>query len=438
MSHHKQCPFPVRNGTRLRLEQAQSLVSPEILNGSTDYSAFSGLHQQQQDCRSSNLKSPSPPPLSIYISGRKSSDPSPPPPLYLGLFPQRVITDIKDQSNVETRKAAINTIHKALQETKDKAVLVESLQEIVSLVTPSLNDSHFKIVLTSLKVVDDLVSKTGSAILPFLPIFLSRYLNKAGSHKYTVKQTGMKVLLHLMQVLSPSPVINEVINYGSQHEQGKVREETLNIVIASLLTFPSSEFSLLNLIEQVTPLLIDSKRNVRQACLEACTVLADRLGQDQVHLLSAVLNLQRNVTNTDTGNLFVAFQTRLSRKQLPQLNEDGLVNHTVNVANTWNTGGGGGGGRGGSDLSGSDVEWILACESKPLTSGANSRSQSTGGPLKSAGKKLPWDNEPSKVRESGTTCNMSNTCAYVHVQYMQHITVYILHVLHMYFIVRHA
>lgn len=391
MSHHKQCTFPGRNGTRL---QHQSVVSPEIMNGSTDYSAFSGA-LQQQDCRASNLQSPSPP--FLYISGRKSSNPnpqflspSPPPSLYLGLFPQRILADIRDQSSVETRKAAISSIHGTLRETKDKAILVESLQEIVSLVTPSLNDGNFKIVLTTLQLVDDLVSKTGSAILPFLPMLLSHYLDKVGTHKYMVKQTGMKVLLHLMTVLSPSPVINEIINFGSRHKQGKVREETLNIVIASLLTFPSSEFSLASLVEQVTPLLIDTKQTVRQACLEACAVLADRLGREQIHiLLTAVLSLQRIMTNTNTENLHVAFQSRLARKKLPHLNEDGLVNHVVNVSNGRAVPGGD------RQLTGADVDWIL--DGKGNTLSANSRSQSTSGPLKSAGKKLPWDNEPAKV-----------------------------------------
>ncbi|XP_019850510.1 PREDICTED: crescerin-1-like [Amphimedon queenslandica] len=394
MSHHKQCTFPGRNGTRL---QHQSVVSPEIMNGSTDYSAFSGL--QQQDCRTSNLQSPSPP--FLYINGRKSSNPnpqflssSPPPSLYLGLFPQRIVADIRDQSSVETRKAAINSIHGTLRDTKDKAILVESLQEIVSLVTPSLNDGNFKIVLTTLQLVDDLVSKTGSAILPFLPMLLSHYLDKVGTHKYMVKQTGMKVLLHLMTVLSPSPVINEIINFGSRHKQGKVREETLNIVIASLLTFPSSEFSLASLVEQVTPLLIDTKQTVRQACLEACAVLADRLGREQMHiLLTAVLSLQRIMTNTNTENLHVAFQSRLSRKKLPHLNEDGLVNHVVNVSNGRAAPGGD------RQLTGADVNWIL--DGKSSTLSANSRSQSTSGPLKSAGKKLPWDSEPAK--STGTT-----------------------------------
>lgn len=329
-----------------------SLIAPEALNGSIDYSAFTPTDKKA-------------------VSH------------HLGLFPQHVVNEIRDQ-RIEIRRAAINTIQESLQETEDDA-LIEGLQEIITLVAPPLKDTNFKIVLIGLEIVDHLVERTGCSLLPFVSTLLSNYLDKVWSHKFIVKQAGMKVLLHMMSSLTPSPIIDQVIQIGINHRQAKVREETLNIIIASLLTFPKTQFSLPHLVERVTPLLVDSRQKVRQACLELCAVLADRLGKEQSHyILSAIFSIQATECK-DGDSLHCAFQNRLARQQLPELNSDGLVDHVVNVAN----------GRDLGELCGLDVEWILA--GKSSSPGINGRKQSTSGPLKSAGKKLPWDKEQPKV-----------------------------------------
>lgn len=342
---------PAQNGKAM---PESSMVAPEGLNGTVDYTAF---------------------------QTEKTS-------LYLGLFPYTIVHQMQDQSSVEKRQSAIVTIQEIIQNANEKE-LEENLQDIVSLITLPLSDANFKIVLTGLQLLEEVVTKTQEALLPYLNVLLSNYLAKVGSHKYIVKQAGMKVLMKLMEVLRPEPVVKEVIGTGLVHKQAKVREETLNIIIVSLLTFPKSEFKLLFLVEKITPLLIDTKQRVRQACLEACAVLADRLGRECLQpLVSAVASIERSENRSDLS-LMLAFQARLSRKQLPYLNEHGLVDHILNVANGRNRG----------ELCGSDVDWILA--GKSTSPSANGRKLSTSGPLKSAGRKLPWDKpqqeQPPKV-----------------------------------------
>lgn len=366
---------PAQNGKQSTMPEP-SLIAPETYGrGSVDYNAFGGhLAPGQADKLSS-------------------------------LLPRGVVHEIQDQSSVEIRRAAISTIQKTINETDDKDLLQGGLNQILTVVVQALSDSNFKVVLTALELVDDLISKVGPSLLPYLPLLLSNYLSKVGSHKNMVKQAGMKVLMNLMRSLTPAPVINEIINVGLAHKQAKVREESLNIVIASLLTFPRSEFELHPLMQSVVTLLVDPRTKVREACLEACAVLADRLGKDQLQLLvSAVVNVERSAILTGQDgvhlNLMLAFQTRLSRNQLPSLNEHGLVDHVVSVSNGNGKGRGGGGG-GGTVLTGSDVDWILA--GKGASPGMTSRK--TSGPLKSAGRKMPWES-PSK--EQMQVCNDFN------------------------------
>ena len=345
---------PAQNG---RTMPERNLVAPETLNGIVDYKAFSSTDHY----------------------GRHL------------LIPNQVLHEIRDQSSVEIRRAAISTIQKTILETDNREQIEGSLEQILNIVNQALSDSNFKIVLIALQLVDDIITKVGPSLLPFLPTLLSNYLSKAGSHKNMVKQAGMKVLMNLISTLSPAPVISEIIKVGLASKQAKVREESLNIITASLLSFSKSEFDLLSLVDGVTPLLVDVRNKVRQACLECCAVLADRLGKEYLQsLVSAVISVERSTITSSQNelaqlNLMLAFQTRLSRNQLPSLNEHGLVDHVINVTN----------GKGnGSEWNGSDVDWILA--GKGSSPGVVSRKSS--GPLKSAGKKMPWES-PSKDQQ---------------------------------------
>ena len=318
--------------------------------------------------------------------------------LYLGLFPHYVLGQLCDGSNMESKIAAVAVIKKALEQCEDPSLLQQNLHEVVSLVTRPLSDPNFRIVLTGLDLLNDLISKVGKLLGPYLKELISSYLGKVGSNRYVVKQAGMAVLNHLMEVLKPWPVVMAVASYGLSHKHSRVREETVNIITASLLNFPRGEFDLLWLVQQTAPLLADSKQKVRQACLEEFAVLADRLGKEGLlqQVVSAVVSVERglvsNLAADPNLSLMLAFQARIARQMLPQLNQDGLVDHVVNVTSY----------KGSCELTGSDIDWIMAAAGKNSLSPKDSQKvsasgyaiQAVPGPIRSAGKRLPWDAEP--------------------------------------------
>ena len=316
--------------------------------------------------------------------------------LYLGLFPSGILTDLKDQSSLEKRQAAVNLIQHTIQSCRKKRLLQESLPQLVDLVTTPLNDTNFKIVLTGLQLMGDLIEQVGNLLAPYLTPLISSYLGKVGSNKYAVKQAGMQVLIKLMRALDPWAVTSTVAVYGLTHKQTKVREETLNVIISSLLSFPAKCFKLGRLVEITVPLLVDSKRRVRQACLETLSVLADRMGRKKTKfIMSMIADMEKKLSTEledDNVGLLLAVQTRLARKALPTLNTDGLVDHVVTAASGHST----------EEFTGPDVDWILTA-TKGKSPASRRKNAETGGqgaatcpapgPLKSAGRRLPWDPE---------------------------------------------
>lgn len=316
--------------------------------------------------------------------------------LYLGLFPRGILADLKDQSSLEKRQTAVNVIQHTIQTCKKKSLLQESLPQLVDLVTTPLNDTNFKIVLIGLQLMRDLIEQVGNLLAPYLTPLVSSYLGKVGSNKYAVKQAGMQVLVQLMRALDPWAVTSTVAVYGLAHKQTKVREETLNVIISSLLSFPAKYFKLGRLVEITVPLLVDSKRRVRQACLETLSVLADRMGRRKTKfIMSMIADMETKLSaelEDDNVGLLLAFQTRLARRKLPRLNSDGLVDHVLTVAS----------GHSVEEFTGADVDWILTATKgkSPASRMKNTEMGGQGattcpapGPLKSAGKRLPWDPE---------------------------------------------
>ena len=64
-----------------------------------------------------------------------------------------------------------------------------------------------------------------------------------------------------MHLLMASQVLS-IICENLSHRNGRIRQETLNVIIGSLLTFPSYEFNLSNICQSIAHTLIDPKRQV--------------------------------------------------------------------------------------------------------------------------------------------------------------------------------
>jgi len=336
------------------------------------------------------------------------------------IFPANVMSLLEDRSNWKNRESGITDILKSVREVKEASLLQANSEALLSILTNCLNDSHFKIVLHAHEVLEEIISKIGPAVTHSLKPLVGCLVSKMGDNKFVTKQASMKIFMQLMQLLKPHPVVSEVLACGLRHKISRVREEAINIVIASLLTFPRTEFDLLLLAKEIAPCLVDNKQRVRQASLEVFALLAHSLGKGHVQpLVSAVASVERSYfgkelqddgkvdNGTSLQGVMVAFQARLARRQLARLNGDGLVVHAVSVT---------GSSRGSVPYSGADVDWILAAGNSGISSctpsavrrrssllselqndpsGANTSQGITPvptfRPYRSAGKRLPWE-----------------------------------------------
>ncbi|KYN01938.1 hypothetical protein ALC62_07241, partial [Cyphomyrmex costatus] len=145
--------------------------------------------------------------------------------------------------------------------------------------------------------------------------------------------------------LKPSLLLEQLLQpHCLSARNTKTRENALQLLIFSLVTFPSTEFKLETVAIRVATMVADRRRRVRQAALDTLAVLG------QIYDSEVVLEAGRRVSegNPDAEAMLAAIRARLARKSLPLVSADGLVVYGLQISPTVQI------------ATGPDVDWIVA------------------------------------------------------------------------------
>ena len=323
------------------------------------------------------------------------------------LLPRGDLLLLQDEANGKNRALGVERLQAAVESAESCAVLEDKLPALVAEACSAVSDSHIKVCLAGLQLLDPLVKRTGSSLAPHLPSLVEAVLVKMGRNKHVLKRTGMEVLVQLMHYSRPQDVLAEVSAFGLRHKQSKVREESLNVITAALLRFPRSEFRQTQLAREVVPLLADAKPNVRQACMECAAKIASLC--DSKDDLRQMMSFAAKNGHHSPHHLAAlnALECRVVREcGPPRLRDDGLIEYAMLVI--------------GVDIPlsqhGPDVDWIrngaLSGEedvSNGLESSSVARKEAKLRPFRSATKTLPWEMDDAERSKLSKESDMTNS-----------------------------
>nr|XP_005892649.2 PREDICTED: protein FAM179B isoform X3 [Bos mutus] len=329
--------------------------------------------------------------------------------LKFGIIPQELHSRLLDQEDYKNRTQAVEELKQVMGRFNPSSTSHPSLVSFISLLYNLLDDSNFKVVHGTLQVLHLLVIRLGEQVQQFLGPVVAASVKVLADNKLVIKQEYMKIFLKLMKEVGPQQVLCLLLEH-LKHKHSRVREEVVNICICSLLTYPSEDFDLSKLSFDLAPALVDSKRRVRQAALEAFAVLASSMGSGKTSILFKAVDTVELQDNGD--GVMNAVQARLARKTLPKLTEQGFVEYAVLIPSSAQ-------GRSSHLAHGADADWLLAgnrTQSAHCHCGDHTRdSMQTYGSYSptictrrvlSAGKgknKLPWENEQPGVTVENQT-----------------------------------
>ncbi|XP_039389641.1 TOG array regulator of axonemal microtubules protein 1 [Mauremys reevesii] len=328
--------------------------------------------------------------------------------LKFGLIPQELHGRLLDQEDYKNRTQAVEELKQVLKDASPACLAstpAPSLLGLISFLYTLLDDSNFKVVHGTLEVLHLLALRLGEQVQAYLGPLVSAAAKVLGDNKLAIRQEYNQLFWRLMKAVGPQQVLCLLLQPEHlQHKNSKVREEVVNICIGSLLTYPSEDFDLPKLAFGLAPALVDSKRRVRHAALEAFAVLASSMGSGKTSLLFKAVDAVELQDNGD--GVMHAVQARLARKTLPKLTDQGFVEYAVPMPSSAH-------GRGVHLPYGADTDWLLAgnrtqsahsyCgdHTRDATQNYGSHSPYTDQGIcprrvLSAGKgknKLPWENE---------------------------------------------
>ena len=268
--------------------------------------------------------------------------------LEFGVVPSKVMDQLLNQDSWNVRAKGVGDLKVILENLDDTGPILPHMLAFIGFLCNLVDDMNFKVTLETLHIFEILVGKLSVGVKPYLKPLVSALAKRFGDNKVVIQQANIKVLMQLMQILSPKPVV-AVVAESLKHRKSGVREEALNIIITSLLTFPSYDFDLAQLCDAIAPTLGDPKRRVRQASLEAFAVLAQAMGPSRIApLIHAVDQVELNM---DEEGVMKAVQARLARRQLPRIDDDGLVKYASSTPSSATSRS--------SPNTGADTLWIL-------------------------------------------------------------------------------
>ncbi|KAM6074235.1 TOG array regulator of axonemal microtubules protein 1 isoform 1-T1 [Chlamydotis macqueenii] len=347
--------------------------------------------------------------------------------LKFGLLPPELHARLLDLEDYKNRTQAVEELKSVVGGASQAAVTstpAPGLLGLIGFLCTLLADSNFKVVLGALEVIHLLALRLGSQVQAFLAPLVSAAAKVLGDNKLAIRQEYNRLFLQLMKAAGPQQVLDLLLQQEClQHKNSRVREEVVNICIVALLTYPSEELDLAKLAFGLAPALVDSKRRVRHAAMEAFAVLASSMGPGKTALLFKAVD---SVELEDNGDgVMHAVQARLARKTLPKLVDHGFVEYAMLLPSS-------GPNRGSCLPHGADTDWLLmgnrtqsahsycgyhargdALQSSSLH-GACADPGVTSRRVLSAGKgknKLPWENEHAGDGEGGSGVKMPLTKA---------------------------
>ncbi|XP_037551179.1 TOG array regulator of axonemal microtubules protein 1 [Nematolebias whitei] len=266
-----------------------------------------------------------------------------------GLISQELHDQLLDLRNYQNRTNGVEKLKHILSEVDIKSVPSASIEEFINFLPRLLDDSNFKVLYGTLKVLNLLIQKLETGVDKFLKHIVLVALKVLGDTRAVTRNEYLNVFQQLMKTVPPQQVLDLVIG-NLKHKNSRVREDVLNIIMAAMLTHPRKDFNIPKLCFEVAPYLADSKRKVRHAALELFAVFDHCLDTGRKQPLMKAVDMVE--LNEDAEGLMAAVQARRTRHILPKLTSEGTVEYGLVVPKPgqWSSVQYG---------SGADLDWVI-------------------------------------------------------------------------------
>ncbi|XP_077250889.1 CLIP-associated protein-like [Tasmannia lanceolata] len=220
--------------------------------------------------------------------------------------------------DTKERMAGVERLHQLLEASR-KSLSSSEVTSLVDCCLDLLKDNNFRVSQGALQTLASAAVLSGEHLKLHFNALVPAIVERFGDGKQPVRDAARRLLLTLMEVSSPTIIVERAGNYAWTHKSWRVREEFARTVTSAIGLFASTELPLQRvLLPPVLQLLNDSNHGVREAansCIEEMYTQVGPQFRDE---------LQRHHLPT---TLMKEINARLEKIEPKVRSSDGLTSH---------------------------------------------------------------------------------------------------------------
>ncbi|KAK9146310.1 hypothetical protein Sjap_006213 [Stephania japonica] len=217
--------------------------------------------------------------------------------------------------DTKERMAGVERMHQLLEASR-KSMSSGEVTSLVDCCLDLLKDNNFRVSQGALQALASAAVLSGEHLKLHFNSLVPAVVERLGDGKQPVRDASRRLLLTLMEVSSPTIIVERAGSYAWMHKSWRVREEFARTVTSAVGLFASTELTLQRVI--LPPMLNDSNHAVREAavlCVEEMYTQAGPQFREELQRHHLPASMVKDIN------------ARLERIEPKVRPSDGLTNH---------------------------------------------------------------------------------------------------------------
>ncbi|GLU07854.1 hypothetical protein SLE2022_247940 [Rubroshorea leprosula] len=200
--------------------------------------------------------------------------------------------------DTKERMAAVERLHQLLEASR-KSLSSTEVTSLVDCCLDLLKDNNFRVSQGALQALASAAVLSGDHLKLHFNALVPAVVERLGDAKQPVRDAARRLLLTLMEVSSPTIIVERAGSYAWTHKSWRVREEFARTVTSAISLFASTELPLQRaILPPILQMLNDSNPGVREAailCIEEMYLQAGSQFRDELHRHNLPASMVRDI-----------------------------------------------------------------------------------------------------------------------------------------------
>ncbi|KAK8997579.1 hypothetical protein V6N11_012131 [Hibiscus sabdariffa] len=200
--------------------------------------------------------------------------------------------------DTKERMAAVERLYQLLEGSR-KNLSSSEVTSLVDCCMDLLKDNNFRVSQGALQALASAAVLAGDHLKLHFNALVPAVVERLGDAKQPVRDAARRLLLTLMEVSSPTIIVERAGSYAWRHKSWRVREEFARTVTSAISLFASTELPLQRaILPPILQMLSDSNLGVREAailCVEEMYRQAGTQFRDELHRHQLPASMVRDI-----------------------------------------------------------------------------------------------------------------------------------------------